>query len=66
MNGKFKILLGSDEVPLEGTIKISIDVPRSTMEVAAIKGYSDQEIQNCIGQKFQEIVDILALGDGGV
>lgn len=47
-----------------GRLTISLDVPKSEREILKIKGYGDQEIDNLIGQKYQEILYVLGLTDG--
>ena len=38
-----------------------MDVPANVRNVGAMLGYGDQEIENLIGQKYQEIIDYFSL-----
>ena len=60
MNGKYRISLSPE---LEAVIKISLEVPTNERSLAALRGYGPQEVDNLLGQKFQEIIDFFNLAD---
>lgn len=60
MRGKFPIRLTDNIV---GLITINLDVPLSVRQAAAVAGYSPQEMDNLIGQFFQQILDELGLDE---
>ena len=49
---------------IDAVIKIDISVAPSLIPILKVKGYTQEEINNLVGQKFQEILDILGLSEG--
>lgn len=58
MRAKFRIQLSEKVI---GTLTLSLDVPQNIRQTVEVIGVGKQEIENLVGQKFKEIVDILAL-----
>jgi len=59
MKSKYITPLNKD---IDAVIKIDLAVHQSP--ILKIKGYTEEEINNLVGQKFQEILDILGISDG--
>jgi hypothetical protein len=59
MRSKCLLSLNKD---IDAVIKIDLAVQQSP--ILKIKGYTEEEINNLVGQKFQEILDILGISDG--
>ena len=47
-----------------GELTIALDVPKSVRLALGAKGYGEQEIDNLVGQKYQELLTVLGLDDG--
>ena len=61
MRGKFEYEL----IPgVFATLALNLDMQEKVRQAMEAKGYGKQEIENLIGQCFQEIVTILGLDDG--
>jgi len=61
MRSKYLLPLNKD---IDAVIKIDIAVNQSLIPILKLKGYTEEEINNLVGQKFQEILDILGVSDG--
>jgi hypothetical protein len=46
-----------------GELTIALDVPKSVRLALGARGYGEQEIENLVGQKYQELLTVVGLDD---